>query len=67
MSRGHNKGSGQHRKPGDWVRIASGRGNVPRDDNRAVRCPHGHTPHHVSSRSFLTHLNTCHAGLARGR
>jgi hypothetical protein len=66
MSRGHNKGSGQHRKPGDWVRIASGRGNIRRDDAASVRCPHG-GPHWVSSRNLLTHLNGCHAGLARGR
>jgi hypothetical protein len=64
MSRGHNKGSGQHRKPGDWVRIASGRANVRRDDHASVRCPHG-GPHWVPSKHFLSHLNTCRVGLAR--
>lgn len=65
MSRGHNKGSGHHRKPNDWVAIARGRANKNRDDHASVRCPHGHTPHHVSSKNFLTHLNGCKAGLAR--
>jgi hypothetical protein len=65
MSRGHNKGSGQHRKPGDWVRIATGRGNIRRDDHGHVRCPHGATAHWVPSKGFLSHLNGCKAGLAR--
>jgi hypothetical protein len=64
MSRGHNKGSGQHRKTGDWVTLARGRANVKRELVDRVRCPHGQ-PHWVSSRSLLGHLNTCQAGLAR--
>jgi len=64
VSRGHNKGSGQHRKRGDWVSIAKGRGNRVRELNDRVRCPHGQ-PHWVTSRALLGHLNGCHAGLAR--
>lgn len=64
MSRGHNKGSGHHRKTGDWVRIAQGRGNIRRDDHTTVRCPHG-GPHWVPSKQLLNHLNGCKAGLAR--
>lgn len=67
MSRGHNKGSGQHRKVGDWIRIAQGRGNIRRDDHATVRCPHGHVPHWVPSKGLLNHLNGCKAGLARTR
>lgn len=65
MSRGHNKGSGHHRKTGDWVRIAQGRANIRRDEHATVRCPHGHTAHRVPSKQFLGHLNSCKAGLAR--
>lgn len=64
MSRGNNKGSGHHRKPGDWVRLAQGRSHVRRDDHSTVRCPHGY-PHWVPTKGFLSHLNTCRAGLAR--
>lgn len=64
MSRGHNKGSGQHRKTNDWVAIARGRAGKKRDLDDRVRCPHG-GPHWVPSRSLLGHLTTCQAGLTR--
>ena len=64
MSRGNNKGSGHHRKTGDWVALARGRANKKREASDRVRCPHG-GPHWVASRSFLGHLTTCQAGLTR--
>lgn len=65
MSRGHNKGSGQHRKTNDWVTIAKGRSHKHRYERGTVRCPHGHIAHHVPAKAFLGHLNACKAGLAR--
>jgi hypothetical protein len=53
------------RKPGDWVAVARGRNHRDRDDRVSVLCPHGHTAHRIPTKSFLAHLNTCRAGLAR--